>query len=140
LPQPRERRSQIVRNIIRNLPHLPHERRDPVKHCIKATAEFVELAAATRERDPPPQVTLHDLARGPIDRFDAAEDSACEEKGARKGEPNCCSNAQQESADKYAPDRVHVRSITPHRKVGAASDLFPTGTHERARVSAIMRI
>jgi hypothetical protein len=80
--QPGQRRLEIVGDIVGHFLEAVHERLDALQHDVEVAGEPVELVAGPRDREPPGQIAVHDLARRFRHRVDALEHATGHEQTA----------------------------------------------------------
>ena len=85
IAQTRERRLEIVRDIVGDLLQAMHQRLDALKHDVEVFRQPVELIAGTGDRQPLAEIAGHDGAGGFRHRIDAAKHAAGDEQPA--GQP-----------------------------------------------------
>ena len=81
-PQPRERRLQIVGDVVGDLAHRGHQSLDLVEHPVQIGGELVELVIGAGPRHPIRQVAGHDAFGGPVHLLDAAQHVAAHHRAA----------------------------------------------------------
>ena len=65
----RQRRPEVVRDIVAHLPDLSHQCFDAVQHQVKVLRNAIPFVMGAAERDAPIQAALHDGPAGGVDRF-----------------------------------------------------------------------
>ena len=86
IAQPRQRRLQIVSDVVGDFLQPVHQRLDALKHRIEIVREPVEFVAAAADRKPAAQVAGHDALRGAGHGVDPAQHAARHEDAAAKTE------------------------------------------------------
>ena len=82
-PQPRERRLQIVGDVVGDLAHRGHQSLDLVEHPVQIGGELVEFVIGAGPRHPIRQVAGHDAFGGPVHLLDAAQHVAAHHRAAQ---------------------------------------------------------
>ena len=70
IAQPRQRRLQIVGDVVGDFLQSDHQGFDALQHGVEIFRQTVELVAAAPDRQPPAQVARHDALRGAGHRID----------------------------------------------------------------------
>ena len=92
--QPRQRRAQIVGDVVGHLAHAQHQPLDLVEHGVEVGGELVELVAAAGERHALRQIAVDDALAGAVHRLDPAQHVARHEAA-----PPAMPSAKVSSAD-----------------------------------------
>ena len=85
ISKPRQRRLEIVGDVVGNLLEAPHQRLDPLQHDVEIDREPVELVVGTGSRQTAGEVAGHDGARRLGHGVNAAQHAARDEEAA--GQP-----------------------------------------------------
>ena len=85
IAQPRQRRLEIVGDVVGDLLEAPHQRLDPLQHDVEVDREPVELVVGAGDRQPAGEIAGHDGARRLGHGVDAAQHAARDEEAA--GQP-----------------------------------------------------
>ena len=84
--QARQRRLQIMGDVVGDLLQPAHQRLDALQHGVEVLREPVELVAAAADRQPPGEIAGHDALRGPGHGVDALQHAARDEDAAAEPE------------------------------------------------------
>ena len=83
-PQPRQRRLQIVRDIVGDLAHPGHQPLDLVEHAVQVGGELVEFVVGAGARHPVRQIAGDDALGGAVHLLDAAQHVAAHHRAAEQ--------------------------------------------------------
>ena len=72
----RQRRAQIVRDVVADLLDLAHQRLDAVEHQIEVFGDAIPFVVRSAERNTLVEAALHDGAAGRVDLLDAPDGAA----------------------------------------------------------------
>ena len=82
LPQPAQRRPQVMGDVGGDLPQPVHEGLVAIQHEIEISGEPVEFVAHSDGRDTFLQSTVHDLLKGPVHPVEATKKDRSDQQAA----------------------------------------------------------
>jgi len=132
--QPRQRRLQIVRDVVGNFLQPHHQGFDPLQHGVEVFRQPVEFVAAAPDRQPPAQIARHDTLGGAGHGVDPPQHPARDKDAAAEPEHH---------DDQQRPVRgLHDDAEQPSPFIEVAPDQQPESAleladaHQRAMVAA----
>ena len=84
--QARQRRLEIVGDVVGDFLQPRHQRLDPLQHGVEVFREAIELVAAAPHRQPPAEIAGHDALGGAGHGVDALQHPARDEDAAAEAE------------------------------------------------------
>ena len=124
LAQTRQRRAQIMGNVVGDLAQALHEGVNPIQHLVQARRQQVEIVARAAGGNALRQIPGHDRLGRDADGFDAAEHARAHKDAADQPEEH----GEQDSPAEGADD--HLAGLA--KLIGALTDQeeMPIGQHQ----------
>ncbi len=125
-PQPRQRRLQIVRDIVGDLAHPGHQPLDLIEHAVEIVGELVELVAAIvvvgAARHPVREIAGDDPLGGAVHLLDPAQHVAAHQRAAEQPDAERAQPRPQERRLDPVAERRRVADVAPDQKAIAVRD------------------
>ena len=135
--QPRQRRFEIVRDVVGDFLEAAHQRLDALQHGVEMLGEAVELVAGAGDRQAAGEIAGHDGLRLVGHGLDAVEHAPADEEAA--GEPQHDDQRQRPlpGIGDDAEQPLAFLEIASDQKAEAAGQLHHL--HQRAMIAAFRR-
>ena len=130
-----QRRSQVVGDVVRDLPQPLHQELNAVQHGVGVGGEAVEFVPRTDQRHTPAEVALHDTSRDAVDRLHPAQRAEAGDDPADDREKQGECRRDAEAADDLLLEMDHVAEVTRDRDELSRRQPLAEG-FERMRSSA----
>ncbi len=119
LPQPRQRRSQVVSDVARHLLQAQHQILDPVEHRVQAATQVVELVVGPAQRHPLGQVARHDRSARPAHHLHPAQHAVAHGKPAGDGQHDSHAQPEQRGAQDDLPHLTELVVADTNKQIRA---------------------
>ena len=136
--QSRQRRLQIVGDIVGNFLQPHHQGLDPLQHGVEIFREPVEFVAAASDRQPAAQIARHDGLRGAGHGIDPPQHPPRDEDAAAKAEHDHDQHRPLRRLGDDAEQPPPFLQIAPDQQPEAAVELGDQ--HQRAMVGGVLVI
>ena len=133
IAQARQRRAQIMGDIVGDFAHARHQVADAREHLVEAARQAIEFVVGAGDGKTPRQIAGHDRARRAVHRVDAPQHAARDEQRAERGQRGEEDQRNRHGANHDGADARAVAEIVPDQQVKAARQ------HEDARQRATAR-
>ncbi len=120
IAQARQRRPQIMGDIVGDLADAPHQSLDLIQHGIEIDGELIEVISGSGGGYSSGEVAAHDLAAGLVDLFDTPHRAAAHGDAAYQGQGDRDGQPPEQGADDQLLGGLELARIPAHQQVQTA--------------------